>query len=120
RKVRAGTGNIAEEPAVAIDEARRAMDTGADVAARLVAAGAACLVTGDMGIGNTTPSAALVAAFTGRAAAEVTGRGTGIDDLTLARKVAAVEAGLARTTRFDDRPAALPAPPRPADPPPAP
>ncbi|HMF83976.1 MAG TPA: nicotinate-nucleotide--dimethylbenzimidazole phosphoribosyltransferase [Acidimicrobiia bacterium] len=102
RKVRAGTGNIAEEPAMAIDEARRAMDTGADVAARLVAAGAACLVTGDMGIGNTTPSAALVAAFTGRAAAEVTGRGTGIDDLTLARKVAAVEAGLARTSRLDD------------------
>jgi len=102
RKVRAGTGNIAEEPAMAIDEARRAMDTGADVAARLVAAGAACLVTGDMGIGNTTPSAALVAAFTGRAAAEVTGRGTGIDDLTLARKVAAVEAGLARTPRLDD------------------
>ena len=102
RKVRAGTGNIAEEPAMAIDEATRAMDTGADVAARLVAAGAACLVTGDMGIGNTTPSAALVAAFTGRAAAEVTGRGTGIDDLTLARKVAAVEAGLARTPRLDD------------------
>jgi len=102
RKVRAGTGNIAEEPAMAIDEARRAMDTGADVAAHLVAAGAACLVTGDMGIGNTTPSAALVAAFTGRAAAEVTGRGTGIDDLTLARKVAAVEAGLARTPRRDD------------------
>src|SRR5262249_60606992 len=71
RKVRAGTGNIAEEPAMAIDEARRAMDTGADVAARLVAAGAACLVTGDMGIGKTTPSAALRAAFTRRAPAQL-------------------------------------------------
>jgi len=97
RKVRAGTRNLAREPAMTIDEARQALDVGVVVAARLVAEGAACLVTGDMGIGNTTPSAALVAAFTGRGAAEVTGRGTGIDDPTLARKVAAVEAGLART-----------------------
>jgi nicotinate-nucleotide--dimethylbenzimidazole phosphoribosyltransferase len=85
-----------------IDEARWALDVGAEVAARLVADGAACLVTGDMGIGNTTPSAALVAAFAGRAAAEVTGRGTGIDDPTLARKIAAVEAGLTRTPHRDD------------------
>jgi nicotinate-nucleotide--dimethylbenzimidazole phosphoribosyltransferase len=102
RKVRAGTGNLAREPAMTIVEARQALDAGADVAAHLVAEGAACLVTGDMGIGNTTPSAALVAAFTGRPAAEVTGRGTGIDDPTLARKVAAVEAGLARTPLGDD------------------
>jgi nicotinate-nucleotide--dimethylbenzimidazole phosphoribosyltransferase len=102
RKIRAATGNLAHEPAMVIDEARRALDVGADVAARLVAEGAACLVTGDMGIGNTTPSAALVAAFTGRGADEVTGRGTGIDDPTLARKVAAVAAGLARSPRRDD------------------
>jgi nicotinate-nucleotide--dimethylbenzimidazole phosphoribosyltransferase len=102
RKVRAGTGNLAREPAMTTVEAREALDVGADVAARLVAEGAACLVTGDMGIGNTTPSAALVAAFTGREPAEVTGRGTGIDDPTLARKIAAVEAGLARTQRRDD------------------
>ena len=102
RKVRAGTGNLAHEPAMTIDEARRALDAGTDVAARLVAEGAACLVTGDMGIGNTTPSAALVAAFTERPAAEVTGRGTGIDDPTLARKVAAIEAGLARTPLRND------------------
>ena len=83
-KVGAGTGNIAREPAMSIPETRQALDVGAAVAARLVADGARCLVTGDMGIGNTTPSAALVAALTGRAAAEVTGRGTGIDDATLA------------------------------------
>ena len=106
-KVRAGTGNIAREPAMTIAEARRALDVGAAVAARLVDDGAACLVTGDMGIGNTTPSAALVAAFTGRAAAEVTGRGTGIDDPTLARKVAAVDAALARTPRREDPVAVL-------------
>jgi nicotinate-nucleotide--dimethylbenzimidazole phosphoribosyltransferase len=102
QKVRAGTGNIAREPAMTVAEARQALDAGAAVAARLVDEGAACLVTGDMGIGNTTPSAALVAAFTGRAAGEVTGRGTGIDDPTLARKVAAVDAALARTPHRDD------------------
>jgi nicotinate-nucleotide--dimethylbenzimidazole phosphoribosyltransferase len=105
--VRAGTGNIAREPAMTIAEARHALDIGAAVAARLVDDGAACLVTGDMGIGNTTPSAALVAAFTGRGAKEVTGRGTGIDDPTLARKVAAVDAALARTPRRDDPRAVL-------------
>jgi nicotinate-nucleotide--dimethylbenzimidazole phosphoribosyltransferase len=101
-KVRAGTRNLAREPAMSLTETREALDVGAAVAARLVADGAACLVTGDMGIGNTTPSAALVAAFTGRAPADVTGRGTGIDDPTLARKVAAVEAGLARMPDRDD------------------
>jgi nicotinate-nucleotide--dimethylbenzimidazole phosphoribosyltransferase len=102
QKVRAGTGNIAREPAMSVAETRQALDVGASVAARLVDDGAACLVTGDMGIGNTTPSAALVAAFTGRAASEMTGRGTGIDDPTLARKVAAVDAALARTSNRDD------------------
>jgi nicotinate-nucleotide--dimethylbenzimidazole phosphoribosyltransferase len=102
QKVRAGTGNIAREPAMSVAEARRALDVGATVAARLIDEGAACLVTGDMGIGNTTPSAALVAAFAGRGANEVTGRGTGIDDPTLSRKVAAVDAALARTPGRDD------------------
>jgi nicotinate-nucleotide--dimethylbenzimidazole phosphoribosyltransferase len=58
--------------------------------------GARALVTGDMGIGNTTPAAALVAAFTGRPAVEVTGRGTGVDDAGLVRKTAVVEGALAR------------------------
>src|SRR5581483_11231576 len=75
-----------------------ALDIGALVAADLVAGppGARALVPGEMGIGNTTPAAALVAAFTGRPAAEVTGRGTGVDDAGLARKTAVVEAALAR------------------------
>ena len=62
----------------------------------VTSAGARCLVTGDMGIGNTTAAAALVAAFGGLSAAEVTGRGAGSDDATLSRKVAAVDRGLAR------------------------
>jgi nicotinate-nucleotide--dimethylbenzimidazole phosphoribosyltransferase len=76
-------------------EAQQAFDVGAEVAAEAVDRGARCLVTGDMGIGNTTPSAALIAAYTGRPAAEVTGRGTGVDDETFARKVAVVERAVA-------------------------
>src|SRR5205814_63224 len=60
------------------------------------AAGARALVTGEMGIGNTTAAAALVAAFTGRPAVEVTGRGTGVDDAGLAHKTAVVERALVR------------------------
>ena len=97
-KVRRGTGNLAVEPAMSRAEATAALDVGAEVAARAVASGAACLVTGDMGIGNTTPSAALIAALTGRSARSVTGRGTGVDDSTLDRKVAVVQRGLDRAS----------------------
>jgi nicotinate-nucleotide--dimethylbenzimidazole phosphoribosyltransferase len=75
-------------------EAARALLAGAGVAGELLDAGADLLVTGDMGIANTTPAACLVAAFTGRPAAAVTGRGTGIDDATLAVKVKVVERAL--------------------------
>jgi nicotinate-nucleotide--dimethylbenzimidazole phosphoribosyltransferase len=97
RKVRAGTADMSREPAMTREEAVAALDTGAEVAADLVAAGSRCLLTGDMGIGNTTPSAALIALLTGRPPAEVTGRGTGIDDRMLETKVAVVDAALART-----------------------
>jgi nicotinate-nucleotide--dimethylbenzimidazole phosphoribosyltransferase len=96
-KIRPGTGNIALEPAMTEDEAEAALDVGADLAVRLVREGAGCLVTGDMGIGNTTPSAALIAALTGRSAEDVTGRGTGIDDDMLATKIDVVARALART-----------------------
>jgi nicotinate-nucleotide--dimethylbenzimidazole phosphoribosyltransferase len=95
RRVRAGTGNLAVEAAMTEDEAQEALDIGAEMAAQLVAAGARCLVTGEMGIGNTTPAAALIAALTGASPAQVTGRGTGIDDATWARKVAVIERALA-------------------------
>jgi nicotinate-nucleotide--dimethylbenzimidazole phosphoribosyltransferase len=95
RRVRPGTGDITVEPAMTLDEARTALDIGAAVASDLVAAGARCLVTGDMGIGNTTPAAAVIAALTGHVATAVTGRGTGIDDAALTRKVTTVEAALA-------------------------
>ncbi|MGN6577189.1 MAG: nicotinate-nucleotide--dimethylbenzimidazole phosphoribosyltransferase, partial [Nocardioides sp.] len=69
-------------------------EVGIETARDLVAAGHNCLLTGDMGIANTTPSAALVSAFTGIPAAEVTGRGTGVDDDTWSRKVAVVDRAL--------------------------
>lgn len=96
RKVRAGTADLSVGPAMTTDEARRALDVGAEVAARLVGDGARCLVTGDMGIANTTPASALIAALTNRPAAGVTGRGTGIDDDRLRRKTSLVAAAADR------------------------
>jgi nicotinate-nucleotide--dimethylbenzimidazole phosphoribosyltransferase len=78
-----------------LDEARRAVEVGIEMATRM-APGCGALVTGDMGIANTTASAALVCAFTGAAPPAATGRGTGIDDPTWERKVAVVTRALAR------------------------
>ncbi|MGY1806045.1 nicotinate-nucleotide--dimethylbenzimidazole phosphoribosyltransferase [Blastococcus sp. SYSU D00669] len=95
RKVRPGTADLALGPAMTLAEARRAVEVGIEVATDL-AADHGVLVTGDMGITNTTASAALVCAFTGATPAEATGRGTGVDDPTLARKVAVVTQAVAR------------------------
>jgi nicotinate-nucleotide--dimethylbenzimidazole phosphoribosyltransferase len=95
RKVRAGTADLATGAAMSLDEARRAVEAGIEVATTL-AAGHAALITGDMGITNTTASAALICAFTGSSPAEATGRGTGVDDPTLARKVDVVTRAVAR------------------------
>ena len=96
RKVGRGTHDMTREPAMTRAEARAAVDVGIGVARDLVAGGMRCLLTGDMGIANTTPAAALIAVFTGAAPADVTGRGTGIDDATLTRKVGVVARALAR------------------------
>ncbi len=95
-KVRRGTRNLMVEPAMTRDEAVQALDVGASVAGDLVAKGVRALVTGDMGIGNTTPSAALIAAFCGRGAGEVAGRGTGIGDADLQHKIVVIDAALTR------------------------
>jgi len=95
RKVRPGTADMTTEPAMTRDEARRAVETGIEIAGELVTAGYLCLITGDMGIANTTASAALISVFTGVDPVEVTGRGTGIDDLTLERKVGVIRRALA-------------------------
>ncbi len=102
RNVRLGTANLAAGPAMTLDDARRALDVGAEVATALVAGGARALVTGEMGIGNTTPSAALIAALLGCDAAPVTGRGTGVDDATLQRKIALIDRALTRLVAHAD------------------
>ncbi len=96
RKVRRGTADMTAGPAMTRHEASQAVETGIEVARDLVTAGSRCLITGDMGIGNTTASAALIAAFTGGDPAEVTGRGTGVDDQTWAHKVDVVRLALDR------------------------
>ncbi|MFN8077843.1 MAG: nicotinate-nucleotide--dimethylbenzimidazole phosphoribosyltransferase [Kineosporiaceae bacterium] len=95
RRVRPGTADLSTAAAMTSAEALAAIEVGAQLADELVSGGVTCLMTGDMGIANTTASAALIAAFTGRDAAEVTGRGTGIDNATLDRKVDVVRRALA-------------------------
>jgi nicotinate-nucleotide--dimethylbenzimidazole phosphoribosyltransferase len=102
RKVRRGTADLAKGAAMTRDEAIAGLTVGIEIANRLVDGGADLLLTGDMGIGNTTPSAALIAAFTGTDADLVTGRGTGIDDETLTRKTELVASAVARTAGVDD------------------
>jgi nicotinate-nucleotide--dimethylbenzimidazole phosphoribosyltransferase len=87
------TGNIVREPAMDAERFARCLEAG-----RSAVAGLECdlLVLGEMGIGNTTPAAAVAATLFGGPAEEWTGRGTGIDDATWARKVAAIEAARAR------------------------
>ncbi len=96
RNVAPGTRNLAVVPAMTTEEAVAALDVGLDVALQSIAAGARMVVTGDMGIGNTTSAAALIAARSGRSAAEVTGRGTGIDDAMLERKKVVIAQALSR------------------------
>ena len=93
-KVRRGTGNIAREPAMSREEAIAAVETGRRLFREEMDKGLDVALTGDMGIGNTTCSAALICAFTGLAPPQVVGRGTGVDDEGLARKIAAVERAL--------------------------
>ncbi|GAB2596271.1 hypothetical protein GCM10027087_40870 [Paractinoplanes abujensis] len=93
--VRRGTADLSVGPALTRDEALAAVEVGVGVARALVASGAKCLLTGDMGIANTTPAAALIAVFTGSDPAAATGRGTGIDDAMLAHKVDVVRRALA-------------------------
>jgi nicotinate-nucleotide--dimethylbenzimidazole phosphoribosyltransferase len=95
-RVRAGTRNLRREPAMTREEVQAALDVGAAVADDLRAAGTWLAGVGEIGIGNTTSGAALVACFTGASPAEVCGRGTGIDDETLERKTRVVAEALAR------------------------
>ena len=77
------------------EDAARAIASGAGIAGELIESGVDLLVPGDMGIANTTPAAALISAYTGLPPGMVTGRGTGIDDASHAKKVRVVEESLA-------------------------
>lgn len=94
RRVGPGTMNLAQGPAMRRDQAEESIQSGIEVALGEISKGADILGTGDMGIGNTTPSAAIAACILGRKAEEIIGRGTGVDDAGLARKVSAVKRGL--------------------------
>ena len=93
-KVRNGTRNFLKEPALTEAETLQALQIGIDLARQQKEKGCRLLLTGEMGIGNTTTSAAVTAALLGLDAEEVCGRGAGLDDAGLARKIAVIDEGL--------------------------
>ena len=92
--VRRGTANFARGPAMTRAEAVRAVELGIELSREAAAENVFLLGAGDMGIGNTSSAAAILCALTGMAPAAAVGRGTGIDDAGLTRKIAAIEKGL--------------------------
>ncbi len=96
RRVRAGTGNMVCEPAMTRNEAEQAVQVGISFAVAAAAEGVEILGAGEMGIGNTTAAAAVLSAIAAMPAKLTAGRGTGVDDAGLARKITAIDAAIAR------------------------
>jgi nicotinate-nucleotide--dimethylbenzimidazole phosphoribosyltransferase len=94
RKIAPGTRNLSKGPAMSREQALGSVMTGVAVAEEEIRRGVDLLAVGDMGIGNTTAAAAIAAVLTGQPAGELAGRGTGIDNAGLQRKVAAIRRGL--------------------------
>ncbi|WP_243370357.1 nicotinate-nucleotide--dimethylbenzimidazole phosphoribosyltransferase [Geotalea sp. SG265] len=94
RKIARGSANLAKGPALTRDQAVAALEAGIGLAAQAKKEGVTMLGTGDMGIGNTTPSSAIIAAISGKTVREVTHRGTGINDAALENKIRVIEQGL--------------------------
>lgn len=94
KKINYGTKNMVKGPAMTRDEAIRSIEAGIEVVESELRKGMDIVGTGDMGIGNTTPSSAIVACVTGKAVRKVTGRGTGINDEIFERKVKVIERAL--------------------------
>lgn len=99
--VRRGTRNLRVTAAMTREETETLVLAGAALARQAIADGADVLIPGEMGIGNTTPAAAITARLLNADPAAVTGRGTGVDDRTLAHKVKVIEEALARTGTTD-------------------
>jgi nicotinate-nucleotide--dimethylbenzimidazole phosphoribosyltransferase len=97
-RIRPGTGDMAEGPAMTRAEAIAAMEVGLAVVGELRSTGLDLVGIGDMGIGNTTAASAIVAVLTGAPPGDVTGRGTGIDEAARLRKVGVIQRALARNT----------------------
>jgi nicotinate-nucleotide--dimethylbenzimidazole phosphoribosyltransferase len=95
KKIACGTANMTVGPAMTREQAAQAVLAGVEVVEAEIAKGLDIVGTGDMGIGNTTPSAAIAAALTGIEPAKLAGRGTGVDDEGLKRKIDAIERALA-------------------------
>lgn len=96
KKVRKGTSNFAKGPAMTRDEARKSIEAGIEIVKETLKDEPIHLLgTGDMGIGNTTPSTAIIAVYSGLPLSQITGRGTGLDDDGVKQKIAAIEKGLA-------------------------
>jgi nicotinate-nucleotide--dimethylbenzimidazole phosphoribosyltransferase len=93
-KIARGTANMAAGPAMSRSEAERALKFGMEIAWQEIDRGADLIATGDMGIGNTSPSSAIASVLTGLPVAQVTGRGTGVDDAGLAAKIAVIDKAL--------------------------
>jgi len=91
KKVNFGTKNITKGPAMSKDEAVKSIESGIEVFEEIYKKGIDIVGAGDMGIGNTTPSSAIVSVITGKSAEEVTGRGTGIDNEALSGKIAVIK-----------------------------
>jgi nicotinate-nucleotide--dimethylbenzimidazole phosphoribosyltransferase len=94
-KVTRGTRNFAKGPAMTRDEALAALQVGIDLADQCKNEGVGLVGTGEMGIGNTSPSSAIIAAISGMSVRELTHRGTGINDAALEHKIHVIEQGLA-------------------------
>ena len=90
KRIAAGTRNMAIGAAMSRDEAIRSIEAGIDIAVEL-GPSVDVFGTGDMGIGNTTPSSAIVSVLSGRSVADVTGRGTGINDSQMENKIRVIE-----------------------------
>jgi nicotinate-nucleotide--dimethylbenzimidazole phosphoribosyltransferase len=93
-KIARGTRNFAKGPAMSHEEAVAALEVGITLANEAAREGVDLVGTGEMGIGNTTPSSAIIAALSGRSVSDVTHRGTGINDAALENKVRVIHEGL--------------------------
>ena len=95
RRIAAGTQDMSKGPAMTIAQAKQSLEAGIEIVIAEIKKGLDIVGTGDMGIGNTTASSAICAIMTGKTAAEVTGRGTGLDDRQLQNKIRIINEAIA-------------------------